>query len=275
MQQTIKNYKEYKDSLEDLSEKEKEEKNKLSLYIVGDQATESLKSQLEQDFQIPTTIISFDNVPQQFDIAYILAKQVLETPEETNSINILPEKVVEHYDSIANFDLAKKATIAVIILAVVTLLLNVVSFSFANISSSQAKTELASMQQNSPIASGRGEILPEQNIPLVARTAQTYNTLFPLKRTPAAFIDLLLDNIPEGITVNSLVYEAGSKTITLVGQAESRESLLFFRDVIESNPEFGRVVLPLNTLSLSTEITFTISFTAQEVELTEEVIDGN
>lgn len=50
-------------------------------------------------------------------------------------------------------------------------------------------------------------------------------------------------------------------TITITGQADSRESLSLFRDTLDANPSFGKVTLPLSSLAKDKEIPFTITIT--------------
>ncbi len=48
-------------------------------------------------------------------------------------------------------------------------------------------------------------------------------------------------------------------TITITGQADSREALSTFRDTLDANPSFGKVTLPLSSLAKDKEIPFTIT----------------
>lgn len=66
--------------------------------------------------------------------------------------------------------------------------------------------------------------------------------------------------VPNGIYLTNFSCQSDSKLITLNGWANQRENLLYFQKLLEKNPSFKEVKIPLSNLIREEDIDFSITF---------------
>lgn len=79
---------------------------------------------------------------------------------------------------------------------------------------------------------------------------------------PAGFINKVLLRRPVGVVISGFNYRsnfATARTITLIGRAETRASLLFFIDALKKEPAFAAVDSPVANLIREKDADFTVT----------------
>lgn len=82
----------------------------------------------------------------------------------------------------------------------------------------------------------------------------------------------LQDTIPPGILVESINYskdKGKAKILRVSGTSDTRDALLSFRRLLEREPLFGNVTLPVSSLANDADISFSVTFDILDSDVVE------
>ena len=243
--------------------KEEPQPPPLEIHLIGESVNQAIAQNLQQRLQIKTSALQIQGVDPGFELAYFMAKTKITPPEDENSINLLPEQVPEHYKAIAENFLAKRVMYISLGCILPAILFTLIAYLFSLFNASGLQSDLEQAQASGPAINSLS-VPDNENIPLIAKTAQRTVKLFPQKVSPEQNITQVLNLIPQSINITGILYETNSKKFTLTGISDTRDELIAFRDSLEETELFNAIGLPLNTLAFETDVEFRIEFTVKE-----------
>lgn len=95
-----------------------------------------------------------------------------------------------------------------------------------------------------------------------ARTQALLNVLTPIASatsSPSESLIIALSEKPAAISITSISYVAGTKTIEIAGTSAQREAISALRDALEASGRFSNVAVPVAALVGAQEGRFTVT----------------
>ncbi len=249
---------------------EKNQKQVLSIVLDGSGAKPELAHALKQAFKIDVKL-----TPEIFQIGGFRIQSLplvgaglraLLDPSEDNYLSLLPvgtkmaaqeKRTLLFYGGLSNIAVITSLLLVAIFLGSLVFL----SFLGKNLSS-----QLANLAQGQ-----------EQN-PELADIQKNINDLKPYLEKEAKIegqlsfwsgpLEKIAQNIPEGVTLSQINYPGTGETITIIGQATSRETLASFRDAISALDFVSAVQMPSTNFSQTQAVNFTLNITFKKEALT-------
>ncbi|MFC1626653.1 hypothetical protein ACFL1P_00450 [Patescibacteria group bacterium] len=176
-------------------------------------------------------------------------------PSDPDTINLLPAAMQQYYDNERNTQFYQNILIRVLIVVVLFSVLSLALFTSIRLEQQkleQQVIQLTGLAQDQPSSLKRLLLLNAQAVDIVS--------LAPLRITPAEKIQMISTLLPEGIVISQWLYDDSKLQYTFVGIADTRDTLLQFKDALETSEEFENVVLPLGTLEMPIDVQFEITF---------------
>lgn len=251
---------------------ETKQKQISSIILDGSGAKEELAYALKQTFHIDVK-----TTPEIFQISGFRIQSLplvgaglraLLDPRDDSYLSLLPvgtkaaaqeKRTLLFYGGVANM------------VVVTSLLLVAIFFGsllFLRILEKNLDGQLASLVKGPVDNSGQAEI--EQNIaqlnPYLEKEAKIEDGLTfwsgPLEK--------IAQNIPQGINLTQINYPGTGETITMIGQATSRDILANFRDLISGFDFVSSVQMPSSNFSQTQAVDFTLSITLKKEALSKK-----
>lgn len=103
-------------------------------------------------------------------------------------------------------------------------------------------------------------------------TTEKLNELSPQNNParPADTFVILASKVGQGIHLRSVTYKTEKDyfdaAVTVEGRADNREALLSYRKILEAEPSFSKVTLPISNFTQESDIPFTITLVAVYAE---------
>ncbi len=231
------------------------------ILVTGEIANGALLSALKHEFKYPVAVLQLTGVPPAYHKSYAVAAGNFHRPEDTSSINLLPDTYQELYDyeelygkltrhiQIGGALLFFALIITCSVFVVMRMRLKTFNENVVTLSSSLEKAGF-----------NRGEV---QEINL---QAQTIVDLFPRKKTPEAAINTVYQLLPEGMRISTVTYIATENQVEIAGVSTTRDLILDFRDALSQTGEFAKIEVPLSSLEHVQDVDFSIVVTLMEKE---------
>ena len=239
----------------------KYQKTPSTIYVCGEGATSEwlqyLKTQTSMKLaQLPLPPLkNLPPNPTSFAVSLSLAQKDPAPPKSPNTINLLPGKLEQEYQQVAerkSLSFGFKASLAVLILTVLIMFAGFVSISLR---SRQIRTQISAEEQN----------VSQTSYAQLARNAESANTQariltrLPVKDNLSVVRADLTASVPQGMSISSYTIDLPEKVLLIAGLAPTRDDLLKFKDNLESQSSFRLVTIPLPTLESQTNIQFSIA----------------
>lgn len=227
----------------------------LSVVLTGELATDEWAKALSQVSSYPVKILKTSQVSPAFNKAYAVAVSTITSPNDQQSINLLPAHTQAIYDHERSTAFYTSLFIRSLIFMICILLVAIGAFAAVTLERQRLvarSTRLASSttSQNSQV----------QRLLLLNGHAQAIAQLAPLRQTPRDTLMVLRGILSEDIIVTQLEYDDAKLVYTLQGTAKDRVALLNFREKLEQTGEFAKITLPLDSLESPQNIKFMITF---------------
>ncbi len=231
----------------------------IRIVITGESATADIAVQLGSALSCPTTLLQIPKVPPPYHKAYAGALIQHTRPEDTATINLLPQNVQELYELETLFEsLRGKGIVALCILAF-SITISVVTFMTVMLQKGSLTTETEALNTQLTTAG-----FNRSNVALINGQAAQIVSLFPLKKTPQHLFAEVQKLVPVGIDISLWGFDAKEHTLRLEGIASRRENILVFQTALEKVPEIKKVQVPLSSLELPENVHFSIVITVSE-----------
>ncbi|MBU1148885.1 PilN domain-containing protein [Patescibacteria group bacterium] len=77
-------------------------------------------------------------------------------------------------------------------------------------------------------------------------------------------LDELADSVPQGISFSYLNLSKESLSVEIRGKANTRDNLVNFKNLLENNPNYSDINIPITSFLTKTDLDFKITFKFQE-----------
>ncbi len=185
-------------------------------------------------------------------VGYSLTQIPTNPPEDDRTINLIPPHVQYDYSQSSSHQLKRHLLfISVIFLIILNLIGG--GFLFLTARSSASTSEPLQEEQTSGLDTlNQINIINQQAVSAVQISRQ--------KQTFSQVVEQLFTTLPPELTINYIKLEASTQMVTLRGFAPHQEDILKLKQLLEENPLFIQVSLPLSVLEKSQDINFSLSF---------------
>jgi Tfp pilus assembly PilM family ATPase len=245
-------------SLSNLINRSKKEDSPSQLYqliLTGEKASQPLADLLAKNLKVETQVLSVAKISPAYHLAYMAAISTVEPPDSEKTINLLPTALQEYYAAQIRYTIAKTAIKICCLCIGLAILLNLLGLGSIIASTLNINRSITAEKAKPPTAGSQG-----LNLVDVQKQAQRFIQLFPQKTTPESSFDLILKQLPAGITLVNITYDAVKQDYALSGLARSRKDILIFKQALDDTGAFSKVTLPLSALENATDYNFLITF---------------
>lgn len=234
---------------------EKDGQTPQKIYLCGANVNQDLLNNIKQNLGLEPIILKKplaglpENQQVRLSILISLAQKEVAPPADEKTINILPETLLEQYQSEQE---KKRKKLVVGLITLLLILLN--TFSWLTFWQLKNQTE-----EGQKLASH----LPYQESQL--QDWSTKATLINQQAQQNKIIGQILESIlafsQPKINLSGFSYQPVTKQITLTGNAVSRNDLVALKTNLEKNTLFSQVLVPLSALQQEENIEFKIMLT--------------
>lgn len=223
-----------------------------SIALTGEKASPQIAALLKEKIGREVEVLNIGAIEPAFHTAFAVATAMVKPPSSTQTINVLPQKLKEYYEVKIAYETAKAnlSLIAACIAIAVAGFLGLTGFLEWKVAAATSQKLVAPLENPATA----GELSPQ----LLIGTAQRLNLLFPKKVGPEAAVAGILENTPTGVVITRLQFDKTKSSLTLTGQAKTRDLLLSYRDTLTKIDTVSKVVLPLASLEVEENPTFTM-----------------
>lgn len=225
-------------------EQKTEGKTPQTLYLSGKLAA-ALAPQIQQALSIKVqflkaNILSYPEQKQiEYALLYSLANKTVSKPLDSKTINIMPDDLLFKYEEIQRKQFERMLKIIFVVALLV--FLGVSYNSYQSIANAKNALKRRAVPSASPVAS-QGELsFSPSKVKLLGTLASQNDQV-------VAVIDELYKTVSTGVSVISISYEKVNNEIIVIGQAQTRDALLVYRDILEKTNLFAKVTVPLSSL---------------------------
>lgn len=226
-----------------------------NIILTGERATVAMADLMANFFKLKATVLDLKGVTPAFHLAYAAAVSAVQPPSSEDTINLLPTELQSYYQQQVRLDAAKVTIKMIAIMAALGLMFQIIALGVMTFESAGVKAKIT-REQNDPLPKGPEGI----NLALVQKQSQRLITLFNKKITPESSLDLIIRQLPQGITLSGISFDAAKQEYSLSGVAGSRTDVLALKEMIDETEKFTKVVLPLTALENAADYNFLISF---------------
>ncbi|MCJ7827745.1 pilus assembly protein PilM [Patescibacteria group bacterium] len=229
------------------------EKSKLTkIWLCGSGAGSELVTQIKEKTGLETVLLRGEN--PGFEVAISLAQKDVASPRDEMTINLIPPRIQSIYDlaqksrRVANW---LKVWLFGLFLSFFILGVMAAKIYFeANKIEGQIIEFRAAAQGIGGVATQAQDLQSRSNRVLSALSQQ---------QNPAEVFTLVRQVSGREIEINHLVYDYLTGTLNVDGRAETRTSLVVFRENLEQTGRFSLVRVPLSSLEKERNAEFTIT----------------
>jgi len=228
----------------------------LQVFITGEIINPQLINWLNNYLTIKIKLLEIPGVSTAFHQAFAAASTSVLPPPSEQSINLLPEKLQEVFDA----SLEKKKVISAVSLGLVllgiALAITVSTFIFALINIQKASNQIQALDNITSQSA-----LDTKRAAAVNNASAALVRLFPLKNSPVNYLSELTSLVPSDVIINNFSYTKDKKVLIVTGHADSRTSLLAFKDSLNASKLFTNINVPLESLEKPFNVDFSITLT--------------
>ncbi len=225
------------------------------IVLTGEKATTEMASLMANYFKLKAAVLEIKGVTPAFHLAYVAAVSAVQPPSSEDTINLLPTELQEYYQKQVRLDAAKATMKMTLIMVILGLVFQLIAWGVMAVGSAGLRAKI-NREQSDPLPKGPEGI----NLALVQKQSQRLILLFNKKVTPESSLDLIIRQLPQGITLSGINFEAAKQEYSLSGIARSRTDVLALKEAIDQTESFTKVVLPLNALENAADYHFLIVF---------------
>lgn len=221
--------------------KNKSGSTEVPIYATGEKAAPEIISALSS--QIGVTINSFDTnqVPSSFQSAYVESISTIEAPESSRTINLLPKKIEQLYQT--DTDIAQAKTVfkygAAFSSFAFLLASGLLIFSLI-LNQASAKQLAAIPDPPTPP--------PGINLSVLLQKSQKLAQLKAVEYFPARSITTLVSAI-DPKALKQINYDASKKTLKVSLGSLNRTALIEIKSTLDETKLFGPISIPLSALN--------------------------
>ncbi len=227
-----------------------------SVAVCGNGLTQDFVNVLHLKTNLPVQLLSIpikgltEAAIQDFIIGLSQQQINPEEPASAYSINLLPTSWVTHYKTQArDFQLWTTTLVGSVVLWL-CFLITLALYVFLS-------QKIVQPPQNKNQNPASLQAVTTQ-ISSINATLTKINTLSKSFIYPQDIINIIQKNIPIGVAVTGYEINVDTGKVDIVGSASTRESLLNFKQKLETIPDFSKVSLPLASLLTEQNITFSV-----------------
>lgn len=174
-------------------------------------------------------------------------------------INILPESGRSIVKREYRIRLVAVFLFLLALLSLVTAVMLMPSYLFAEVEAEQAELEEARLvSAKVEGAKSDAEVITAVNKQIVGLDA------FMMAPRPSEALLVVLQSAGSGIEVVRVSYEGGTNSVSLSGKATSRDTLLQFSKALQKLPIVLAVDLPVSDLAKNTDVSFNMTLTLKK-----------
>lgn len=231
-----------------------------TIFISGEDLSQDLLTEIANATgrEVKPCPMIVQNLPQQeslnFAVVSSLAMKEIASPDDEDTINLLPPTIQDEFDQIQ-----KKKTIKTwSALSLITLLLTTTASIATLFYFQSVHTSLKNEKLSAPLPPAEAGVAIQRTNSF-NRQAKTIVDIGSQRKFPQERILNIISKIPEGIQVISINIDEIQHKIRIVGRASKRDVLLKFRDDIETLSEIEVAILPLTSLQKAENIDFVLT----------------
>lgn len=223
----------------------------IDVVLTGDVATEEWIPHIP----FPAKILRTPAQNPAFNKSYAAAFAQIVPPADVFTINLLPAAMQEFYDTERNTLYYRTILIRINIFIGCICAAALMVFVLVMLEKQRVEAQVKRYTQlNASQSANTGGLLQ------LNAQAKHVVALAPLRITPREKIVSLAGMLGEEIAITQWEYDDGKLLFTLTGIAQTRDSLLSFRDRLEESGKFTKITIPLESLAIPINVRFTMTF---------------
>lgn len=224
-----------------------------TMYLSGKNITQQFVDQIKQQIKLNPVLLSanISNIPKerQIELAIlsVLSKKDTAMPESSDTINLLPDKSIDVLELENQNKLELYGKYSVIILLLIFSVISLITL--INLKN---KTETLGEEVND-LAQQKSNVVifNPAKIALIDVSVQESEQLLQL-------ISTIIENKPSGIYLIGISYQKDIQKLIIAGDANDRNVLLSYKELLEKVDSISEVIIPLSSLEEEFNINFRI-----------------
>ncbi|MBI4130180.1 pilus assembly protein PilM [Candidatus Roizmanbacteria bacterium] len=229
-----------------------------TIYLCGENATAQLAEQLKSAFKLQPVFLTagIAKLPPAKQTAYALlaslARKEVEPPSDTATINILPMPLVVRYreEQRKRF----QTTMNILLLIAFILFIGVSVIPYQTIV--EARKNIARRALAEPDAISESVMVSPATITLLDKLMKKSDRATKL-------VDEVFTVAPSGILISGVQLDTTAGEILIIGQSNTRGTLLSYKEVLGNVEGVTKVIVPLSALENETNISFRVTLTVK------------
>ena len=229
------------------------------IFVGGGDITQSHIGALQKTLGKPVEIIKCNvhGIPPEQVQKYLtpvsLGQASHAGPSDETTVNLLPSKWVKTYQNKRlNSQIWGLLSVSTLIL-LVCLVVTVGAYFYLD---NQAKTL---KKENAAQSSGLPKELTDK-ITEINETSARVLSISQVAKTPQEVINAINKVKPPEVSISGYNLDLDKGNVSFGGIAQTRESLVKFKEGLSENPDFGSVSIPLSSFELEVDLPYQISF---------------
>ncbi|RJR15447.1 hypothetical protein C4579_02295 [Candidatus Microgenomates bacterium] len=231
---------------------------KIPVLLTGELANDAFPGKLSPYIKQPMQVLKTPLNDPGFNKAYAVAQTEISKPDDKNNINLLPPQIQMQYEQEQAQAFYKTLLIRANIVIFLICLFAIGSFVIFKFEQQQLDARVKRLRQN--VESRKTST---QELLLLNSQAKNIIALDPLKKTPRDKLAVLVNLLPESITILQWAYDDSTLQFELEGIAPGRSDLILLKQKLETSEEFAKVNLPLDSFAIPENIHFKLDFTVK------------
>ena len=231
----------------------------IKLLLTGESTSPELAEYIKQNLNLDVEVLNINDVQSQFHQAYAAATTVIQPTNIGESVNLLPDKLRQRYQSLRIRQGVNRRLQPAVLVLLISIAISFANYFFTRSNLQALEQTLILAQSSLP-----GTNFKQSDVSILNKNSRAINQFFKAKTTPANVIDQVLESIDTSITLRSFTFDSSNKLLTLSGVANDRTTLLDLKFNLESMEDIENVVLPLESLEKPSNIDFTIITTLKQ-----------
>jgi len=231
------------------------------LIVCGEGATGKWQEYLKNQTKMKVTPLPLSNWknlgqnPLSLAVSLSLTQKDPAPPKQPQTINLLPDKLETAYQQEAEKKSLSAGFKSAATTLAVTAFILVAGLIMIRVNSSKLQIQISEQEQR----------VSQTSYSDLARQAESANararilSRLPIQDNLRQVISQLQDSSPIGITVTTFTLNLSQKVLLIAGTASTRDTLLEFKDQLETSQLFSLVTIPLPTLEKQNDIQFSIA----------------